>query len=206
MACWKPVQIFLPFLIICRQNQLMNPNLRALFCKSPFDDQIEYIHNGSPRPVYPLILDCLRFESVIAFLFALRIHEESKLEGTSFLQMILLSLGSSIYPGVQVYLSQLMDCTPSVRSARVSPRAELEAAYSTAQEEIYVLETRCMNRREPIINSFQSSVVELYMIAQEKLTPLRNGPAVMELVDLQILQQAFDNETAWWRFWIPLST
>jgi hypothetical protein len=36
------------------------------------------------------------------------------------------------------------------------------------------------------------------MIAQEKLAPLRNGPAVMELVNLQILQQVFDSGTAWW--------
>jgi hypothetical protein len=87
----------------------------------------------------------------------------------------------------------------------VSPPVELEAGYSTAQEDLFVLETRCAKQRESVIGSFQSGIGELYIIAAEELMPLRNGPALMERADLQISQQAFDNEAAWWRFWIPLS-
>jgi hypothetical protein len=191
-------------LILCRQGQSMSPGLRALFCGCPFDDQVEFMQPSSPQPKDLSIFDCLLFEPATTFLFALRIRDLSHLEDAPFLQTILLSLENNLYPGLQIYLKEVIDSTPSVRSTRVSP-AELEAGFWAAQEEISVLEGKYVERREPVIASLRRNLAELHVIVMEKPIRLRSRPALVELADLQSSKQAFDNEVAWCRLWIPLS-
>jgi hypothetical protein len=196
------------FLITCRESQAISPGLTQLFSASPFAAGTLAITEKPIRTVRDLtVLDCISFRSAVHFSFALRIDSDVQWVDSAFIRKLLLNTESEDDRHVQLRqaLSDMVNHPaqhgPIVQ--RSASQGTLSSSCPTTQELFLNLENQYQERRRIYLNQFHVQFNDLFQFATQKHSVV--GTSQFVYTDAGISVKIQQCETAWWRFWLPMS-